>query len=62
MRTNQGEPLGHITEILTSDSNDCYIVHGAKGEILIPAIEDVIKSIDLDEGLVIIEPMEGLLS
>ncbi len=60
--TIQGELLGNITEILTSKSNDTYIVHGDKGEILIPAIEDVIKSINLDAGRVIIEPIEGLFS
>jgi len=60
--TVQGELLGNITEILTAESNDSYIIHGAKGEILIPAIEDVIKSIDLDKGCLVIEPIEGLLS
>ncbi len=60
--TTQGELLGTITEILTTASNDNYVVHGAKGEILLPAIEDVIKSIDLDKGCVVIEPIEGLLS
>ncbi len=60
--TTQGELLGTVTEILTADSNDNYVVHGAKGEILIPAIEDVIKSIDLNKGCIVIEPIEGLLS
>lgn len=60
--TTRGELLGNVTEILTSESNDTYVVHGAKGEVLIPAIEDVIKSINLDEGRLTIEPMEGLLS
>ena len=60
--TTQGELLGTVTDILTAASNDNYVVHGAKGEILIPAIEDVIKSIDCDRGCITIEPMEGLLS
>ena len=60
--TTQGELLGTVTEILTADSNDNYVVRGAKGEILIPAIEDVIKSIDLNKGCIVIEPIEGLLS
>ena len=60
--TTQGELLGSITEIITTGSNDNYVVRGAKGEILIPAIEDVVKSIDLDKGCLIIEPIEGLLS
>jgi 16S rRNA processing protein RimM len=60
--TTQGELLGNITEILTAESNDNYVVSGAKGEILIPAIEDVVKSIDLDKRHMVIEPIEGLLS
>ncbi|MFC1985479.1 ribosome maturation factor RimM [Chloroflexota bacterium] len=59
--TTQGELLGNITEILTAPSNDNYLVSGAKGEILIPAIEDVIKSINLNKGCLVIEPIEGLL-
>ena len=60
--TTQGGLLGSITEILSAPSNDTYIVSGAEGETLIPAIEDVIKSIDLTEGCLVIELIEGLLS
>jgi 16S rRNA processing protein RimM len=60
--TTQGELLGNITEILITSGSDTYVVRGAKGEILIPAIEDVIKSIDLDKGCLVIEPIEGLLT
>jgi len=61
VKTTQGELLGNITEILTGKSNDNYIVRGAKGEIIIPAIEDVVQSIDIDAGVITIEPIEGLL-
>jgi 16S rRNA processing protein RimM len=60
--TTQGELVGRITEVLTGKSNDSYVVRGAKGEVLIPAIDDVIKSIDLDRGRITIEAIEGLLS
>lgn len=60
--TTRGELLGNITEILATESNDNYVVRGTKGEILIPAIGDVVKSIDLDKGCLVIEPIEGLLS
>ena len=60
--TTQGELLGNITEILTTESNDNYVVSGAEGEILVPAIEDVVKSIDLNQGRIVIEAIEGLLS
>jgi len=60
--TTEGESLGNITEIKSTESNDVYIVSGAKGEILIPAIEDVVKSVDLDRGCLIIELISGLLN
>jgi 16S rRNA processing protein RimM len=60
--TIQGELLGSIAEILTAESNDNYVVRGANGEILIPAIDDVVKSIDLDKRHMVIEPIEGLRS
>ena len=62
VETIQGELLGEITEILTTKSNDVYIVNGDRGEILIPAIDDVVKSIDLNQGRIIIKAIEGLLS
>ncbi len=61
VRTTRGEYIGDITDVLTGKSNDNYIVSGASGEILIPAIEDVIRSIDLKTSVITIEPMEGLL-
>ncbi len=60
--TTQGELLGNITEVLTAKSNDNYIVKGDEREILIPAVEDVVKSIDLNEGRIVIEAIPGLLS
>ncbi len=60
--TTQEELLGEITEILTAGGNDNYVVRGAKGEVLIPTIDDVVKSIDLNKGRIVIEPIEGLLS
>jgi 16S rRNA processing protein RimM len=59
--TTQGELIGTISDIITGQSNDNYVVRSDKGEILIPAIEDVVQSINLDEGHVTIEAIEGLL-
>lgn len=59
--TTGGEPLGEIKEILAGKSNDTYVVQGTEGEILIPAIEDVVRSVDLERGFMEIEPVAGLL-
>ncbi|MFC1942209.1 ribosome maturation factor RimM [Chloroflexota bacterium] len=62
VRTTLGELLGNVTEVLSGKSNDNYIVQGDKGQILIPAIEDVVKSIDLNQGWITIEAIDGLLN
>ena len=36
-------------------------VEGDYGEILLPMIEDVVKEIDTDKGLVMVDPLEGLI-
>ena len=59
--TTGGEALGRIAEIMSTAGNDIYVVHGKRGEVLIPAIEDVVKSIDTEKGQMIIEVIDGLL-
>jgi 16S rRNA processing protein RimM len=61
VRTAEGQPLGKVTQILSTGSNDVFVVHGEGGELLIPALDDVVKAIDLDEGWMEVEPVEGLL-
>ena len=59
--TTEGKRLGKVIKVLSAPSNDNYVVSGEKGEILIPAIEDVVKSVDLESGRITIEAIEGLL-
>ena len=59
--TSDGVLLGQITDIISTASNDVYVVETDKGEALIPAIDDVVTCIDIDKGQMIIEVIEGLL-
>ena len=56
-----GESLGAVSQILTTGSNDIYVVKKGKNEVYIPAIHEVVKEIDLEKERIIISPMEGLL-
>lgn len=62
VRTTAGECLGNVTEIETSPAHDIYVVGGRGEEYLIPAINEVIRAIDIEAGQMVIEPIEGLLS
>jgi 16S rRNA processing protein RimM len=55
------ESLGEVTDILETGANDVYVIRGVRGEILVPAIKDVVKKIDPAAGLMLIEPIPGLL-
>jgi len=59
--TENGGDVGKITEIVPTGSNDVYVVREGEKESLIPAIKDVILSIDKKARTIIIRPFEGLL-
>ncbi len=56
-----GEVLGELVEIISTGSNDVYVVRKKEREILVPAIEDVIKEIDLQNKKMIVDLPEGLM-
>jgi 16S rRNA processing protein RimM len=56
-----GRYLGTVKEILPTAANDIYVVREGRAEFLIPAIHDVVKTIDLEGGKMIISEVEGLL-
>ncbi|ALS00469.1 16S rRNA processing protein RimM [Enterococcus silesiacus] len=56
------EELGKIKEILSPGANDVWVVQRPKKkDALIPYIESVVKSIDLEAGIVRVEIPEGLI-
>jgi len=59
--STEGEDLGEITDVFATASNDVFVVRGPCGEILVPAIDDVVQSIDVDARRVVIEIIPGLL-
>lgn len=57
---DSGAPLGAITDVSATGANDVWHIDHFGREALIPAVPDVIVSVDLDEGEVRIRPMKGL--
>jgi 16S rRNA processing protein RimM len=56
-----GDYIGTLKHILPTGSNDIYVVREGKREVLIPAIHNVVKEIDLINHKIIISEVEGLL-
>ena len=51
---------GEIADVMQTGANDVYVVKGTDREYLVPAIPDVVISTDIDSGIMIIRPLEGL--
>jgi 16S rRNA processing protein RimM len=60
--TLDNRALGTIVDIIETGSNDVYAIKGFDGkQVLIPAIKDVVKRIDLIRRTMYIDPLPGLL-
>jgi 16S rRNA processing protein RimM len=59
--TEMGRTLGKIREVLHNPANDVWLVEGDDGEVLVPALRDVIAEVDPMAGRVVIREVPGLL-
>ena len=59
--TTDEKEIGTVKEVISLPANDVYVVQGEKKEYDVPAIKEVVKKIDLERKVMIIEPKEGLL-
>jgi 16S rRNA processing protein RimM len=57
-----GERVGRIINILETGGHDVYVVKTGKGgEVLVPAVMDIVTDIDTETGICTIDPPPGLL-
>ena len=60
--TEEGEKIGNLEDVFNSGSSDIYVVKDELGkQILLPAIEEVIKKIDMKERKMIVHLIPGLM-
>ena len=60
--TVDNELIGKIEDVFSTGSNDVYVVKNNLGrQVLLPAIADVVKEVDLENKKIIVELIEGLL-
>jgi len=56
-----GARLGYLDHIIPTPGHDVYVGVEGEREVLLPAVEEVIREIDLEEGVIRASPPEGLL-
>lgn len=60
--SDEGNLLGKLEDIYNTGSNDIYVVKNELGkQLLLPAISDVIKDINLDEKRIDVHILNGLI-
>jgi 16S rRNA processing protein RimM len=59
--TVDGRYLGTIEDVFPTGSNEVYVVRSGDAEYLIPAIDDVIQNVDVENRRMTIDPLPGLL-
>ena len=62
VETEDGQVLGPLEDVMQTGANDIYIVRlsGNQKELLIPAIDECIRSVDLEQGKMIVHLLPGL--
>lgn len=59
--TEDGEVLGNLTDVMQTGANDVYVVaKEGEEELLIPAIKECVKNVDLENRVMTIFLMPGL--
>ncbi|MBP2072927.1 ribosome maturation factor RimM [Thermoanaerobacterium butyriciformans] len=58
--TDDQKELGILKDVLKTGANDVYVVKTDDRDILIPAIKDVIKKVDIKERKMTVHLLEGL--
>jgi 16S rRNA processing protein RimM len=56
-----GAPLGEVTDILDKPANDVYVVGRGDRELLVPAVSEVVVSIDLEAGRMVVDIAEEVV-
>ena len=60
--TEDGNIFGTLKEVIETGANDVYVIENAEhGEVLVPAIKEFIRSVDIEKGQMMIHLMDGLI-
>ena len=61
VRTEDGEAIGHVKDVLDIGPAEILVINHDGREVMVPNVEELVPSINLEAGEIIIRPIEGLL-
>ncbi|MEX0602200.1 MAG: ribosome maturation factor RimM [Bacteroidota bacterium] len=59
--TEDGVPIGTVTDVRQFPAQDLWVVTSGTREILIPAVKEFIRSVDRTKRVIIVRPIEGMM-
>ena len=62
--TEEGEAFGLLKDVMATGANDVYVVERGDKEgtqVLLPAIRECVKYVDMEAGVITVHIMDGLL-
>lgn len=62
VRTTEGRDVGEIVRVIDGPANDVYVCADGAREHLIPAVDQFVRSIDIEAGVMTIATIPGLLA
>ena len=60
VRLESGRSLGRVGEIVRTQANDVWVTRSDDGESMIPALRDVVVSVDVPAGVIVVREVPGL--
>lgn len=61
IRDEEGNKIGVLKEVISTAANDVYVVKNEDKEILIPAIKECILNVDVDNSIITVRLMKGMV-
>jgi 16S rRNA processing protein RimM len=60
VETEDGEWLGQVVKVLETGANDVYVVRGSRGEMLLPAVDELVLELDLESKRMVVHLLPGM--
>lgn len=58
VRTADGDVVGTLAEVMEGPVVDCWVVRGPEGEVMFPAIKEIVVDVDLKHGITIADHVQ----
>lgn len=58
----EGEEIGILREVMSMPANDVFVVDTPTGEVMIPAVRDIVVELDPGDARIVIRKIPGLIS